>query len=183
MIKYVVPIVAGIMTGLAIHLLVILLLPTLGDENNFNRFAAQLQSTDSMILSPPEAGEDNPLRLDPELAYYVCRLDLSKGAGAISGILPDSFWSVSVFDRHDRSAYATLHRAGTTQFLQLGVFNAAQTRQLATQDLEITDGLLIIEAPTNDVYVVVRLAIPFPEVRPRYERQLSALQCAHAPGG
>ena len=124
-----------------------------------------------MLLAPVKPGEPNPLRLDPELDYALCRLDLRSAPGQVSGTLPLSFWSVSVYDNTGSVLYSTTNRDG------IGLFDPAQTRLLAEQKLDVDTGQLIVETKTDDVYVVVRLAPPQPVMRDRYAAQLGKLSC------
>lgn len=172
----------GVVLGGIIHLVVILGMPSLATTAAWDRVAA-LGAADGMIVLPqPAAGEPNPLRLDPELVYAACQVDLRQGPGTISGVLPQSFWSVAVYGRAGAVIYSTTNRdAGTTR-LDLGVFNPAQTRLLAEQKLDIAEGTLIVEAKEDDILVVIRLAPPYPAMRTRYAEQLGELGCSNISG-
>lgn len=169
--------IAGALLGLIIHLIVILTLPALADNTVYGRLS-DIDAVNKIALLPaPKAGEANPFKLDPDLAYAVCRLDLSSGPGEVTGTLPVAFWSVAVYDRSGTVLYSTTNRDGIGQTLDLGIFDAAQTRLLAEQKIDIAPGLLIVETRTDDVFVIVRLAPPHPSMRDRYEAQLQRLAC------
>ena len=168
---------AGLLVGLAIHLIVILTMPALATRNVWNRIEELSQLNAMEVLDPVAPGAANPLRLDPELAYGVCRLNLAEGPGVLTGRLPAGVWSVAVFDRSGRAIYSTTNRDGIGQQLDLGIFNPAQTRLLAEQRLDITEGLVIIESAADDVFVVVRVALPYVERRPRYAEAIKSLSC------
>lgn len=179
MIRTLLWLVAGAMLGVIVHIVVILILPAYARNDIWTRVSA-LDVLDNVVVLPAVvAGAPNPMRLDPELAYAVCRIDLGKGPGVVSGTLPDGYWSVAVFDRAGRVVYSTTNRDGLGQSLDLGVFNPAQTLLLARQQLDIAEGLLIVESPGDDVFVVVRAAPPYPSVRTRYEAALSELVCGN----
>jgi len=167
---------AGVILGLVIHLVVILTLPRIAQNSAYLAVASTSLSTTTLIANPGP-GEANPLHLDPDLSYAVCRLDLSGGPGEVTGTLPLGFWSVAVFDRSGTVLYSTTNRDGIGQKLDLGIFDPAQTRLLAEQKIDIAPGLLIVEARTDDVFVVVRLAAPHPSMRDRYQAQLQRLAC------
>ena len=170
--------VAGLLLGLLIHLVVILTLPMLAEDSVARQIAVAAPLINKPILLPAvKNGADNPLRLDPNLAYSVCRLDLRQGPGEVTGTLPASFWSVAVYDSSGTVIYSTTNRDGIGQNLDVGIFDTAQTRLLAEQKIDIDPGLLIVEFGSDDVFVVVRLAPPQPAVRARYEAQLSQLAC------
>lgn len=169
--------VSGVILGLIIHLVVILTLPTLAENAVYNQVAAMDIVNKTTLLPVPKAGEANPLKLDPDLSYAICRLDLSGGPGEVTGTLPVAFWSVAVYDKTGTVLYSTTNRDGIGQTLDLGIFDPAQTRLLAEQKIDIAPGLLIVEARTDDVFVLVRLAPPHPSMRDRYEAQLQRLAC------
>lgn len=168
---------AGVLLGLLIHLIVILMLPQVAE----NRMLAQIEALDALnkpaLLKVPPPGQPNPLRLDPNLVYAVCRLDLTTGPGEVAGTLPASFWSVAVLDPTGTVIYSTTNRDGIGQSLDLGIFDPGQTRLLAEQKIDIAPGLLIVESRSDDVVVVVRLAPPHPTMRERYEREVQRLTC------
>jgi uncharacterized membrane protein len=174
-------ILAGVVLGGIIHIMVILLLPSLSATAAWDRVAAMGDPGVIRVLPAVDADSPNPLRLDPELAYAVCRLDLSKGPGTVSGSLPQAFWSVAVYGRNGTVIYSTTNRDATGNDLDLGLFNPAQTRLLAEQKLDVAEGLLIVEAHEDNLMVVVRLAPSHPAMRKRYEEALAGLKCSNLP--
>lgn len=168
---------AGALLGLLIHLVVILTMPALAANTVAARLGTLAQLDKPVLLPAVAAGAPNPLRLDPELAYGLCRLDLRGGPGEVTGTLPLTSWSVAVYDTSGTVLYSTTNRDGIGQALDLGIFDTAQTRLLAEQKIDVDAGLLIVESPTDDVYVLVRLASEQPAMRERYASQLSKLQC------
>jgi len=168
----------GLLLGLLVHLVVILTLPLLADTTVAKQIAVVAPQINKPVLLPVVGtGADNPLHLDPGLAYSVCRLDLRQGPGEVTGTLPASFWSVAVYDHSGTVIYSTTNRDGIGQSLDVGIFDAAQTRLLAEQKIDVDAGLLIVESKSDDVFAVVRLAPPQPAMRARYESQLAQLNC------
>ena len=172
-------ILGGLVLGGIIHIVVILLLPALSATAAWDRVAAINPDGGTHVLAAVVAEQPNPLRLDPEMAYAVCRIDLAKGPGTVAGTLPQAFWSVAVYGRNGTVVYSTTNRDSTSNLLDLGLFNAAQTRLLAEQKLDVAEGLLIVEAQQDELMVVVRLAPPHPAMRARYEKALAGLKCGN----
>lgn len=168
---------AGAVLGGIIHIVVILTLPALAEQSVWTRVADIDADNRMAILPPVKAGEPNPLGLDPELVYGLCRVDLGAGPAYIKGTLPDAFWSVALFNPAGIVAYSTTNRDGIGQTLDLGIFNAAQTRLLAQQQLDVAEGLLVVEADSDKLLVLVRLAPPHQVMRGRFEAALSAVSC------
>ncbi len=169
--------IAGVVLGGIIHIVVILTLPRLAEDTMWTRVAALEAQNRVVILPPVEAGADNPLGLDPELVYGICQVNLADGPAYLSGILPDAFWSVALFNQDGIVTYSTTNRDGIGQTLELGIFNAAQTRLLAQQQLDIAEGLLVVESATNDLAVLIRLAPPHQAMRARFAEELAKVDC------
>ena len=167
----------GVVLGGIIHIIVILTLPTLAEQSVWTRVAAIDADNRMAILPPVKAGEPNPLGLDPMLVYGLCRVDLSQGPAYIKGTLPDAFWSVALFNKSGIVAYSTTNRDGIGQVLDLGIFNADQTRLLAQQQLDVAEGLLVVESTDDHLLVLVRLAPPHQVMRQRFEQSLAAVSC------
>ncbi|MCP8884268.1 hypothetical protein NIM87_12190 [Devosia sp. XJ19-1] len=174
--------IGGLLLGGIIHLATILTLPLLAEETTWTRVAS-LDAENRIVVLPPIApGEPNPLRLDPELSYGICQLDLSQGPAYLSGVLPDAFWSVALFNQAGVVTYSTTNRDGIGQTVELGIFNAAQTRLLAQQQIDIAEGLLVVESRTDQLFVLVRLAAPHQAMRARFEAELSEISCGPREG-
>lgn len=183
MIRLLLSILTGLVLAGIIHIAMILAMPALSPTSAWDRLMALGAGSGPIVLPAVTAGEDNPLRLDPELTYAACAIDLDKGPGTVTATLPQSFWSVAVYTQAGTVAYATTNRDGVGTALDLGVFNAAQTRLLAEQKLDVAEGLLIVEADAARVMVVVRLAPPQPVNRARYDAALKSMKCGNMPAG
>jgi uncharacterized membrane protein len=177
MIRFLLWLLAGAVLGGIIHIVVILSLPALAEQSIWTRVAAYAADDRMVILPPVAAGEPNPLGLDPALVYGLCRVDLAQGPAYVSGTMPDAFWSIALFNQAGIVTYSTTNRDGIGQTLELGVFNAAQTRLLAQQQLDVAEGLLVVESTTDRLLVLVRLAPPQPVMRTRFEQALSQVSC------
>ncbi len=177
MVRTLLYLLGGALLGLVIHIVVILILPRIAENPAYTRVAAIEALNKTTLLPVPKPAEANPLQLDPDMSYALCKLDLAAGPGEVTGTLPLAFWSVAVYDHAGTVLYSTTNRDGIGQTLDLGIFDPAQTRLLAEQKIDISPGLLIVEARTDQVFVIVRLAPPHPSMRARYEAQLERLIC------
>jgi uncharacterized membrane protein len=181
MIRFLLWLLGGLVLGLIIHIIVILTLPRLAEETLWTRIE-QLDASNRMLILPPVvAGEPNPLGLDPTIIYGLCRVDLAEGPAYVSGLLPDAFWSVALFNDQGIVTYSTTNRDGIGQVLELGIFNAAQTRLLAQQQLDVEEGVLVVETASDKLAVLVRLAAPHAAMRQRYSDILAQTRCGPQP--
>lgn len=167
----------GVVLGGIIHIIVILTLPNLAEQTIWTRVADIDADNRMAILPAVQPGQPNPLGLDPEMVYGLCRVDLSAGPTYVQGTLPDAFWSVALFNPSGIVAYSTTNRDGIGQTLELGIFNAAQTRLLAQQQLDVAEGVLVVESPSDKLLVLVRLAPPHQAMRARFSDALAAVTC------
>lgn len=172
---------AGAVLGGIIHIVVILTLPALAEQSVWTRTAGIEADNRMAVLPPVIAGQPNPLGLDPELVYGLCRVDLTDGPAYVKGTMPDAFWSVALFNESGIVSYSTTNRDGIGQVLDLGIFNAAQTRLLAQQELDVAEGLLVVESASDKLLVLVRLAPPHQVMRERFGNALSAVTCGTRP--
>ena len=177
MVRTLLYLLGGVLLGLVVHIVVILILPRIAENPAYTRVAAIEALNRTTLIAVPGPGEPNPLQLDPAMSYALCKLELAAGPGEVTGTLPLAFWSVAVYDSAGTVLYSTTNRDGIGQTLDLGIFDPAQTRLLAEQKIDISPGLLIVEARTDEVFVIVRLAPPHPSMRARYEAQLQRLAC------
>lgn len=173
--------IGGVFLGLIIHLVVILNLPSFAANDLWDRMAAIASPGEMTLLDQVAVGEDNPLDLDPGFAVAVCRLHLEDGPGIVSGSLPDTFWSVSVFNTDGIAFFSTTHRAATANTLNLGIFNPAQTRLLAQREIAEQADFLLVESPGDEVFATVRLAPPHRVLLDRYRQSLAELGCTNLP--
>lgn len=179
MMRTVIWLVSGVVLGGIIHIIVILTLPAFASQDVWTKVSALGARNQAVVLPQIRPGDPNPLHLDPEMTYALCQVNLATGPGVVSGFMPDGFWSLAVYNRAGAVIYSTTNRDGIGQTLDLGIFNAAQTRLLAEQQLDIAEGLLIVESKEDDVFIVVRLAPPHPAMRPRFEAALSEIVCGN----
>jgi uncharacterized membrane protein len=181
MIRFLLWLLGGVVLGGIIHIVVILTLPSLAEENLWTRIDALNADNKILILPPVAAGDPNPLGLDPELIYGLCQIDLAQGPAYVSGLLPDTFWSVALFNEQGVVTYSTTNRDGIGQTLEIGVFNAAQTRLLAQQQLDVEEGVLVVEAASDKLAILVRLAPPHQAMRQRFADILAQSRCGPRP--
>ncbi|MBJ3785159.1 DUF1254 domain-containing protein [Devosia sediminis] len=181
MIRTLLWLIGGVLLGGIIHIVTILTLPLLAEETTWSRIEALEAQNRMTVLPPIEAGQPNPLQLDPELSYGVCQIDLGEGPAYLSGVLPDAYWSVALFNEAGVVTYSTTNRDGIGQTVELGIFNAAQTRLLAQQQIDIAEGLLVVESRTDNLFALVRLSPPHEAMRARFEEELAKIGCGPRP--
>lgn len=170
---------AGLVLGGIIHLSVILLVPSFAERDAWARLSTITKNQAFVTLDQGEQNLASSLQLDPALAYGVCQFDLAEGPIFIDGKMPHSFWSIAIAARDGRVIYSTTSRAGSGDEIKIGVFNPAQSLLLAEEGLDIGQGFLIVNAPSNQFIAIVRLWPEHEAVRPRYNQALEQIRCTH----
>lgn len=107
-------------------------------------------------LHPPrsDARSHNVVRPSPDLLYSICVYDLQAADGAVRisiHDMPDTYWSVSVFDADTNNFYALNDRqakTGAADFLLIGSRASANDERLP-----------VVAAPTNRGIVLFRTLI------------------------
>lgn len=177
MIRTLIWMACGALLGGIIHLIVILTLPMMATDTVWNRVTALNAVHRMQILPVPPPGQPNPFGLDPDLTYAICQVDLSDEPIYLKGSLPDAFWSMAIYNHAGIVTYSTTNRDGIGQAVDIGIFNEAQTRLLARQEIDISEGVTVVESSTDQFFVLLRLAPPQQVMRARFEQALSALTC------
>lgn len=170
---------AGLILGGIIHLSVILLVPSFAERDAWSRLAGIAPDQAFVALDPDDNELGRALQLDPALNYGICQFDLARGPIFIDGSLPHSFWSVAIAARDGRVIYSTTSRAGSGDNIKIGVFNPVQSRLLAEEGLEIGQGFLIVNAPTDQLTAIIRLWPEHDALKTRYDEALSQISCTH----
>jgi len=181
MVRTLIWIAAGVILGGIIHLIVILTLPLVASDTVWDRVTALDAHHKMQILPVPAPGQPNPFGLDPDLTYAICQVDLGEEPVYLKGSLPDAFWSMAIYNQAGIVTYSTTNRDGIGQTVDIGIFNAAQTRLLARQEIDITEGVMVVESTTDHFFVLLRLAPPQQAMRARFEQALGALTCGPQP--
>jgi uncharacterized membrane protein len=108
------------------------------------------------FLHPPRASASSRgvVRPSPDLLYSICVYDLRSADGAVRVSIhdmPDTYWSVSVFDADTNNFYALNDRqakTGTTDFVLTAPGAPANDQQLP-----------VVAAPTSRGIVLVRILV------------------------
>lgn len=167
--------IGGLLLGGIIHIAIILLVPSystrdawtsvgrFGDDNQFN------------LLPRAEPGTEALPYLDPGMAYAVCRFSLGKGPVRMQAKLPETFWSLAVFDRRGRNIYSLNDRSAENSTLDLVVATSVQIAELKQEPREALESSIVIENPGNSGFALLRVFVPDPTLA---EEAIDALRRA-----
>lgn len=147
-------IAGALLIAAIVHVASLLLLPRLIMLRTMSVMARSASA--NTILHPPRSGARSRtvVRPSPDLLYSICVCDLRAAEGAVRVSIhdmPDTYWSVSVFDADTNNFYALNDRQAKT---------GAADFLLAESGAPANDGRLpVVTTPTNRGIVLLRILV------------------------
>lgn len=176
--KILLPIVAGLVLGGAVHLISILAMPRLAQNDAFARLS-RLGDVNRVVQIPdPTPFEATLPRMDPATVSTACVYDLSRGPLQVRVPTTPDLTSVAFFTREGRFFYALNDRAANRRAVELQLMTGPQ-RAALPQDEEITAAdRLIVESPTERGIVIIRAFVREPGAKEAIRKLLEGARCA-----
>jgi len=147
-------IAAVLLIAIVVHVATLLALPKLIMMRTMSAIT-RLVSANTMLYPPrPTARSRGVVRPSPDLLYSICIYDLAAANGALrvsTHDMPDTYWSVSVFDADTNNFYALNDRQagnGAADFLLMAAGSSVPH-----------DRLPVVVAPTSRGIVLFRTLI------------------------
>lgn len=185
---------AGLLLGLIIHIVSILWVPAVAENDAWARLG-EFGPANRVNILPVAAVRDRLLPdLDPSMRHAVCLYDLADGPLRIHAAVPPGYWSVALYDRRGVNYYALNDRLiGGGRSIELWIATREQLLSLEESDTaggEGDAGRLVIGAPREQGFALFRLLVAVPSDAKPIEAALGAttcgivdLQTVRAPGG
>jgi uncharacterized membrane protein len=165
-------IVAGLLLGLAVHILSVFALPRLAPDDARARLAGVTAVNRATTLA---GGTEAALPLaDPAFETAVCRYDLSAGALHVRAPVTPHYTAISVYTSTGIAFGAVNDRAATRRTMDLFVVTAAQRRELATGEEDTAADNLIMVSPTTEGFVLIRALAVQPSLSTLVREQLAS---------
>ena len=177
MIRLLLTILAGILLGGIVHLVSVLALPMIANEDAYSRLKplAKVNTVAQLALAAP----DNKLMpyMDPAFAVAVCRYNLSNGPIKLKVPVSQDYTSVSFYTRNDLAYYAINDRSAGKEVIVLDLMTEAQHNALP-QDENITAAdRLIVDSPTKTGLIVMKAMAPEPGLMAQAQASLAKASC------
>ncbi|MBL8568755.1 MAG: DUF1254 domain-containing protein [Phreatobacter sp.] len=165
-------IVAGLLLGLAVHIVSVFALPRLAPDDARARLAEVTALNRATTLA---GGTEAALPLaDPAFETAVCRYDLTGGALHVRAPVTPHYTAISLYTSTGIAFGAINDRAATRRTMDLFVVTAAQRRELATGEDETAADNLIMVSPTTEGFVLIRALAVQPSLAPLVREQLAS---------
>jgi uncharacterized membrane protein len=147
-------IAGALLIAAIVHVASLLLLPRLIMLRTMSVMTRSASA--NTVLHPPRSGARSRtvVRPSPDLLYSICVYDLRAAEGAVRVSIhdmPDTYWSVSVFDADTNNVYALNDRQAKTGAAD---FLLAESGTLANDER-----LPVVTTPTNRGIVLLRILV------------------------
>ncbi len=169
-------IVAGLLMAAAIHIGIVLSVPTNAQTDAWAR-AGSLGADDAFHSLGSVTPQAAAATRDPAVMESVCRFTLRDGPIRIAAVMPDGFWSLALFDRLGRNIYSINDRAGDPSRLDVTMMTADQQAALGDAKLAALQNSIIAVLAIEDGMAVVRAFVPDEASAPAVSAALAAASC------
>jgi uncharacterized membrane protein len=170
--------IGGLLLGGIIHIAIVFMVPYHADQDawtQIDRFGAD----DQFHLLPQSQPGAEPLKsLDPWMLHAVCRFSLANGPLRITAALPDSFWSVALFDRRGRNMYSLNDRSAERTRLDLAVITPVQMAQIRQDPPPTLETAIVVELPLEEGFALLRVFVADETKLPEAARAAQSASCS-----
>ncbi len=158
-----------------IHIVIILLIPSLGSKDAAKQIAAKLDTHQFYHI-----GDGNAFGIstsDPYLKLSVCKFDLTKTAIQIIGNEAKTFWSASVFDETGKIIYSMNDRTAIKNELRVVIVNPIQMADIRQTQPEEIESSILVESQNMKGFVLLRALVPDPSWQTHSDDFLKSAKC------
>lgn len=176
MLKILYAVFVGIIGAALLHLIIILSIPHYSNRDAYS-LALTANAANRFSLVVPTGQLASLTNDDPFIRHAICTYDVSEKPLRLTGFGVVPFWSVAVFDDASNEVFSMNERTSVRGQLDVVVANAAQLaliRKIQPSDLA---GSILVEAPREQGYVVLRSLMPQPSFQLEAERFLQSANC------
>lgn len=175
--------VVGLVLGGIIHIVTVLGIPHVAENDALTRIVRFGPDYRFNPVPRPGSGTETLPLIDPAFAQFVCRFDLDAGPVRIRAAMPDTFWSVAVFDGRGVNAYNLNDRAVGQKPLDLLVASADQIAQIRENPPADFNDIIIVDWHDAEGFALLRVFAPTASDRRDAEATIGRATCRSTPLG
>lgn len=153
-------IVGGIVLGLIVHIVSVLILPTLAEEDAWAKLSRYGTFNKLHVLPTATPLVEPVADMDPSIRYAMCRYDLSTGPLKIVSAIPQTYWSLAIYDRSGGNYYTLNNRSAGRNTLTLWIADQQQILALEPDNPEKAEDRLVVKSRGQYGIVMFRILIP-----------------------
>jgi uncharacterized membrane protein len=171
-------IVLGLVLAGLIHIVAVLLLPSLAPRNAQARLAA-LGPANTMIEIPAaNPGRQAMPMMAPDIRYAFCRFDLSNGPVRLKAVIPDELWLIALYTPEGDNFYSVVGADMKRTQIDIVISTADQTVEEASVDApEAFDDVIVVNSPVSEGIALIRAPLAGPGHASFAERALKSTSC------
>lgn len=153
-------IVGGIILGFIIHIVSVLILPSLAQNDAWARLS-RYAGYNSLHVLPAATPEIEAIAdMDPSIRYAICRYDLDAGPLKIVAKIPQTYWSLAIYDTKGSNFYSLNDRSAGRNSLTLWIASQSQILALEPEDPEESVDRLVVKSHDRYGIAILRILIP-----------------------
>ena len=162
--------VAATLGGI-VHLAAMLVIPSLAPKSAYSRFEASIEPNRATVMGP--ALPDDPAFpfASPDLVYVLCRYDVAERPLRFVASLPNTYWSLGLFEPDGGNFYHTNSMQSPTGQPDLVLVGRGQ-------ELETGTDLAVTEATSPRGLIMLRIFLRDRTLAPTMKRAAANASCA-----
>jgi uncharacterized membrane protein len=162
-----------------IHIVAVLMLPSLAPRNAHARLA-ELGPPNTMIEIPAAIpGRQVMPMMAPDIRYAFCRFDLAEGPVRLKAAVPDELWLIALYTPEGDNFYSVVGADMKRPEIELVITSPEQTVEEAGVDApEGSEDVIVVNAPVSEGIALIRAPLAGPSRALYAERALKATSCA-----
>jgi uncharacterized membrane protein len=168
----------GLLVGGIVHIAVVMLVPSYASRDAFSSVGRFGPDGAFHVLPMAEPGTEPLPSLDPLMAHAVCRYSLSARPVHVKAVLPDTFWSLAVFDRRGRNVYNLNDKSADRNGLDLVLANPQQMQEIRERLPDLMERSIVAEVPGDAGFVLLRVFVPGPALLGPVRDALAKADCS-----
>ncbi|MFO7478580.1 MAG: DUF1254 domain-containing protein [Methyloceanibacter sp.] len=168
----------GLVLAGLIHVVAVLMLPSLAPRNAQARLAALGPANTMIELPAASPGRQAMPMMAPDVRYAFCRFDLADGPVRLRAAVPDELWLVALYTPEGENFYSVVGADMKRPEIDLIIVAADQTVEEAGVDApEWSDEIIVVNAPANEGIALIRAPLAGPSRASQAELALRATSC------
>jgi uncharacterized membrane protein len=180
-IRFLLWLVGGVLLGGVVHLVTILILPSMATQDAYSRLAP-LAPVNKVVPVPAPAPDKAAMPfMDPAFAMAVCRYDLTGAPLKFSVPISQAYTSVSFYTRSDVAYYAINDRAAGRRVIELDLMTPEQHSDAPESEDTTAADKLVVESPSTTGLIVIKALAAEPGLLGAAQSTLTAAKCQPMP--
>ncbi|MEJ1157985.1 DUF1254 domain-containing protein [Prosthecomicrobium sp. N25] len=173
----------GLVLGGVIHIVAVLGLPRVAENDAWARIAALGPDQAFNPIPRPGPGVDTLPLIDPAFAEFACRFRLDDNPVRIRATLPDLYWSIAVFNGRGVNAYNLNDRSVGQKPVDILIASQDQIADIRDNPPADFNDTIIVDWASARGFAIIRVFAPTPADTRDAELAIQKATCAPYPLG